>query len=343
MATSAYDAFVSADGKADYLLPSAAFADGKTNIYVQPGTYLETSNVVLPAGARMTGSGRSKTIIDFASNNASVICQSASATIYSAGAVAIANASNVVTGTETKFPDISDAFIFLKDRAYAISSVTNDTELKLENTYNGLALSGSEFKIVTLVTGHEIRDLSIVNSGSYGLVVSHCRRAKFMNITIERCDASNVYVNNCSECSFQEMDTDFSAADGFRVLASSICQFRSGNALSNAGHGFYSDDDCSFLVITSMQASANNVNFYLHGANCVLTASSGDVAATTGCEVDGDTNKIVACCFTNSGGDNLHVLATANYTLLAVLNFNTAGATEFNNESPTTAYAVTYP
>lgn len=342
--TSAYDAFVSADGKADYLLPSAAFAAGKVRIFVQPGIYNESKDIVIPEGGSMTGANRGTTIIDFGSNSASVVVDSSYGTVQNTGTVSIATGASTLYGTSTSFTSLSgsNAFVFLNSRAYAIASVTSDTELTLARVYNGSPLADVPYKALNLVSHTQIRDFTIRNSSSNGVHLRGARQCKVYNVGIENCNV-NVLLENCTECTLQDNDSDFGASDGFRVLASSCCEFRWGNALSNVGFGFYCDSSCTYLVIASMHASANGTNFRILGDNNCLSQSVGDHAAVNGLDIDGNTSKVIGCAFTNSGVDNVHVFSTALSALITCVNFNGAGNSEFNNESATTQYACTYP
>lgn len=343
--TTVYDAFVSADGKADYVLPSAAFADGKKRIFVQPGVYYETKDVSVPSGATMIGANRGTTIIDFANNAASVTCDASYGTIESKGTISITSDSKMVTGTGTYFNSIpaGNRYIYLNDRAFAISSIANDTSLELVNVYRGSALSGAPYKAMTMESCSQLSNFTIRNSASKGLFVSGYLKASISNVIIENCAEHGLYVDNCTECSFLEMDANFGGVNGYSINASTYCQFNRNNALSNAGYGFLCDANCSNLVVTCMQASANDTNFYIDGVDNCLVSSMSNHAKNDGIVVNNTTNKIVACASTYNGHDNVHVLSTADNTLIVAVNFNVAGSTEFNNESATTGYAATYP
>lgn len=340
-----YDAYVSADGKADYLLPSAAFTAGKLRVFVQPGVYNESTNVVIPAGGSMTGSNRASTIIDFKSNSASVVISSSFGTVHSTGTVSISNNSSTLTGSTDAFLGLSGSnlFVFLNNRAFAIAEVKDNETIVLTASYQGSALTNATYKVLPMTSYSWLRDITIRNSATDGLVLSGARQASVYNVTIESCGTSNMYVDNSTECTIQDCEANFCAADGYNVVASSCCQFRGGNLLSNAGYGFQSDADCAYLVVTSMHASANSTNFRLFGNNNCLSQSTGDHANVNGLDVDGETSKIVGCAFNNSGVDNVHVLSTALSAILVAVNFNGAGSSEFNNESATTQYAGTYP
>lgn len=343
--TSVYDAYVSADGKADYLLPSAAFGAGKSHIFVQPGVYNESTNVVIPEGGSMTGSNRGTTIIDFKSNSASVLVSSSFGSAHTTGTVSIANNSSTLTGSTGAFTGLSGSnlFVFLNNRAFAIAEVKDSTTITLAKTYQGSALTDVTYKVLPMTSYACLRNMTIRNSGSDGLVLSGARQANVYNVGVESCVTSNMLLDNCTECTLQDSDACFGAADGFKVTASSCCQFRGGNMLSNVGYGFVSDSNCAYLVVTTIHSSANGTNYRLFGDNCILSQSTGDHANINSLDVDGTTNKIVGSAFTSSGVDNVHVLETALSTLIVEVNFNGAGSNEFNNESSTTAYAVTYP
>src|SRR5579871_2201014 len=107
MATKLYDAIVSADGKSDYLLPSAAFAAGAKSVFLRSGVYGETANVVIPNGGTLDGESLNNAIIDFTGTSFSVQCDSAPTSIQSAGTIAVTGASTAVIGTGTTFTSLS--------------------------------------------------------------------------------------------------------------------------------------------------------------------------------------------------------------------------------------------
>ena len=236
-----------------------------------------------------------------------------------------------------------DLFVFLNNRAFAIAEVKDATTILLAATYQGIALTDVSYKALSMVSHAKVRDVTVRNSASYGLFLSGARQAKVYNVGVVSCATANVLMDNCTECTLYDNDSDFSAADGFHVTASSCCEFRSGNALSNAGYGFYCDANCDYLVISGLNASGNATNFRVFGNNHCLTQSSGDHAKVNGLDIDGKTSKVIGCAFTNSGVDNVHVFIDALAVMLMGVNFNTAGSNEFNNESSTTVYAGTYP
>lgn len=343
--TSEYDAFVSSDGKADYLLPSAAFSAGKMRIFVQPGTYKESKDIVIPSGASMTGANRTTTIIDFGSSNASVVISSSYGNIQSTGTVSIANGSTTLYGTSTSFTNlpITDAYIFLNNHAFVVASVVSDTELTLAHAYHGSPVINIPYKALKLVSGCRMREFTVRNSGTFGLYLSGARQATIYNVGVESCATANVLLDNCTECTFQATDANYGNTDGFRVLASSYCDFCWGNAMSNEGYGFYCDMESACVSIRGMHAYANATNYHIFGSNNCLTQSTGDYASVNGIDLDGFTSKVIGCAFNNSGVDNVHVLSTALSMMLACVNLNTAGSSEFNNESSTTAYVCTFP
>lgn len=343
--TAVYDAFVSSDGKADYLLPSAAFLDGKSRVFVQPGEYLETKDIVIPAGGILIASDESTTIINFGNNVASVVCDASYGNIESKGTIEVKHNSTAVVGTDTTFTNIpvGTQYIYLDNRAFEISSVTDDNNLVLAKPYRGSNLTGAAYKAMVMKSGIKVSNVTIRNSAAKGIVMSGYRKSSITNVTIESCADNLMHIDNCTECVFSETSCNFGDMNGYHVIGSTSCEFGHINATSSNAYGFYCDSDCVNLMITSSNSSANGTNYFINGKDNSLTSTVSSYANVDGIVVDGVTNKIVACASNYSGNDNVHVLETAQSTLICAVNFNVAGSNEFNNESPTTAYAVTFP
>lgn len=346
MSTNAYDAYVSADGKADYLLPSAALNAGKKNIYVQPGVYLETTNLTLSEGASITGAQRGTTIIDFQSNNARVVCAPASAAITNTGTISIATNSATVTGTGTNFLSIPSTtqYLIINGRCFPIASVADDVTLTLRNTYRGNAVVDATYSAQSLQSFNEMKNITIRNSALSGLYVASCRRARFSNVGVESCTESNVYISNSYESSFVNVDSDFSTQHGFAITNCATVHFDISSAMNNVQDGFYSDLACSYLFFDKINACNNGgANLNIAGDSVALSSIVACRAAQNGCVLNGNTCKFVCGALTMNGYNNLYISDTANNTLLGIMNFNNAGWSEFNNASSSTMYALTYP
>lgn len=101
-----YDAVVAASG-GDYTTLAAALTAGKTNVFITPGTYAETNDVVIPDDAKVVGSGAGQTIIDLGTNysfKAGAQCVLSDLTVKSAKDAAAADAGCILlTGGRSQF------------------------------------------------------------------------------------------------------------------------------------------------------------------------------------------------------------------------------------------------
>src|SRR5436190_4392868 len=137
--SNAYDAYV----PTDYGLPSAAFADGKFNVFVLPGTYNESTDIAIPDGGCITGAGRGRTIIDFGGNVASLTCSSDFKSVETGGTVTLTQGSASVLGSGTTFTNMSvGQFLILHSNSFQIGAIIDNTHLTLENVYNGISGTG---------------------------------------------------------------------------------------------------------------------------------------------------------------------------------------------------------
>ena len=344
MSTSPYDAYVSTDGKADYTLPSLALAAGKKNIFIQPGVYLETGNVVVPDGAALTGALRGQCIIDFKGNDAHVDCTSSFGTVQTAGTISVTKGSTTVTGDSTTFTSLPSGtcYLVLNGRTFLIASIVSNTELTLSRAYNGNSLTAVNYQALKLNSFNSIKNVSIRDSSTYGLYISGCRKCEVSHVNIEGCGVANLFLENVYESNFSSFEVDFSEADGVVVNGSSTCTFDNAKALSNVECGIKCDGNCSFLLFSKINAMGNgSANISLNGDNCALMLAVA-MNSSEGCLVNGSLTKVCGCSFTFNN-INLHASSTCSNLLFCDVNVNDAGSQLFYDETSNSQYGIAYP
>lgn len=141
-----YDGYVSTTGSGPnvYSLLSSAVSAGKTNIFIEAGTYTESASFSLSSsGCRITGSDQFTTIINMPSYKITGDAGSANAT----GTVAMTSGSTTITGTGTSFLSFSAGNkIIVLGYTFTILSIASDTSLTITSTgYYGKSFSGAEF------------------------------------------------------------------------------------------------------------------------------------------------------------------------------------------------------
>ncbi len=268
-----YDAVVSTDEKTgDYLLPSAALANGALNIFIRRGIYNETADVVIPVGATLTGEHRGLTIIDFGANAASLRCESGYLTVESTGTVELKSGSTEVVGTDTTFTNIAAGDVIqLFDNDFIVESVTDETTLILESPYNGRDMSGVAFSALLMRAYDQIKNFTIRNSTSVGLSLSGCRRFLMEGITISKC-IPNIVLDRCSQYVIRNTISEYSSGVGVVVGASCSGTVSMFASISNVSHGMATTGDCSNLLFHDLDSSCNGgsgiyINGVFHDAN----------------------------------------------------------------------------
>jgi hypothetical protein len=312
MATKLYDAIVSADGKSDYLLPSAAFGAGAKSIFVRSGTYMETGDLVIPNGGTMIGESAGGVTVNFGGTSHSVKCDSNPATIQTGGTIAVTNGSAAVVGTGTSFTNLSPGdFISVSDIFLPITSITDDTHLNIAFPYMGVSNSGFSYVALTMLTGISILNLTITGSTTTGLYIRGCNQLSLESITIVGC-SSNFYMQYCNAGSVRRVISFASVGDGFSISNSSIISFENLVAANCSGHGVHLTNNNSSLVFNIMQCSTNGgsgcyvdntttyANFSKSGFN--YNVGYGFYSSSTSTELITDS-----CIMNNNGSDGANM------------------------------------
>jgi hypothetical protein len=259
MATFLYDAIVDTDSKlGDYTLPSAAFAAGKTSIFVRRGFYSEVANVVVPNGGSMMGEAKDGVIIDFSGTSFSVTCDSNPSSIQTAGTIALTNNSAAVVGTGTSFTNLSPGdFISVGATFMQISSVTDDHNLTLVANYQGATVTGLTYMALTMFSGINMTNILIQNSSSYGLYMRGCRQFELDSITVNNC-TPNIYLDHCGDSNAQQILTQFSVGVGINISNALAITLNTVEATNSTSHGMaITGTNCRGLFITKSVCSIN--------------------------------------------------------------------------------------
>src|SRR6185295_19947124 len=306
---SSYDAVVDTTGGGDYKSVAAAFADGKVNVFVRPGTYNETVDVVIPNGGSLVGALRGLTIIDFGGNSASVVCNSGYEAVESKGTIDVTSASADVVGTSTTFTNLSPGdCILIANNTYIIATITDDSNLTLLNNYNGQTESGLSYRALTMQAYNRIVNLTIRNSTTAGVALSGCRRFRVEELSIDTC-SPNMVLNDCAEGFMRYIFSEFSDGVGINLNGVETTTLSSMYATSNVSHGLTCVGKCANLLFHDVDCSSNGGNgIYVNAdtfSNCNMTNCAFKHNVSNGVYVSASADMFVLnASNVDSNGDN---------------------------------------
>lgn len=189
----AYTAVVDPSGDYDYTdIQEAidyAHALGGGSILVLPGTYNLTDHITLYENISLIGFDRDSVILDFQSNAKSVKAIGEDSPYYT-GNASVSYGSTAVTGGGGANWDsgMIGKYISLKQAWYKIIAVTDATHLTIKTSYKGPTISGYGYAIANHYYGIIIKDLTILNSGTYDVAYNNGIEFDYvMNSVIQDC------------------------------------------------------------------------------------------------------------------------------------------------------------
>lgn len=269
MATKLYDAIVSTDSKmGDYLLPSAAFTAGMKSIYVRRGTYNEVANVIIPDGGSMTGETRNGVLLNFNGQAFGVRCNSLPSSIQTAGTISLTTNSTAVTGVGTNFNSLLPGdYISLGSIYMKISTITDNNNLTLTDTYKGVPVTGSSYMALTMFSGMSIDNIQIANSSVTGLYVNGCRRFSLGAVSVYDC-VPNIYIENSGNGEANQMVSEGSTGVGMTVSNSFSVSCKTLESLNSNSHGMaFIGNNVGMLVIDAECSNNGGSGIYINGSS----------------------------------------------------------------------------
>lgn len=331
----AYEAVVDAAGNGDYLLPSAAFAAGKTSVLIKNGTYVETADIVLPDGGVIRGESPSGVTIVLGTFQMKI--DGSGATKISTGTVTVANNSTAVSGSGTTFtslpnPATNKVYIQLGVNFYRIASITDNTNLVIVDTYVGDGFAGKNFIAQQMASGIVIENLILANSTIVGLSLKGIFHSKISSILVTNSTGNNIDLIDSSLVHFFGIASQNSAGDGLMITDSysilvSTSTFNNnlrglettGNCTGLVFDGCYcnvNDDDGISIGGTSSQINITDCIFYRNDLKGIDIESTGVTTVVTdsctvtenaldGIDYDGLNNIVSNCIIKDNGGQGV--------------------------------------
>mgnify|MGYP006280822203 CR=1 FL=1 len=309
-----FDAVVDASGGGDFTKISTALNVGRKTIFVRNGTYVLSSPIeITQEGTRIVGESRNGVIIDCNNTDNNIRALGDDAVLIE-GDIAITRGSTTVAGTDTLWSSkvAAGEYIQLNRVWYRIASVSSDTQLVLEEEYQGPDITDEACLIQSMIRQVQIENLSIRNgaAGEAAIQLEYVLESTVRNCLIQNNAGDGIYTfrsalnriegNVCRE-NYTGIISKYCYEDC--ISGNSCCQNHYGIDYDNSYNGTVTNNTCSNNEITGINVSGRQLsicgnvsqgNGYsglrlyrvwdsaITGNSCANNGSQGIVLSTTG-------------------------------------------------------------
>ena len=301
-----YDAIVDAKGGGDLTSIADAFADGNTSVFVKNGTYVETSDLVIPTGGVLYGESPGGVVIVLAAGN-SIKVDGSGGTKESAGTVEVVHDDATVTGTGTTFTNlVADDWIKIDDVWMHIASITDDTHLELKAAYQGVASSGLTYEAQSMVAGFLIQNVLAYASSGVGVYLRAANHGVIRDCLISNCGSYGVYILDSTETFLISSVVQRGATHGVMIENSSIIIMNVVAPKGNNGDGVHLLDSKNVIMDACDIVVNSGHGVRLNGTTTIVNVTDGVIHRNSGCGVNTGpatgTAIIDSCTIGHNGG-----------------------------------------
>ena len=161
-------------------------SEGGGTVFLQPGTYVLTADITVPAGVTLQGVSRDGVIIDC---NTSYKVKIEGANVYSDGTVSINVGADEVVGSSTTFTSaMVGRYILLGGYWYEITAFTDTTHITIGDAFAGTDnLSGATYVLADIIFNASIKKISVTNATGSGVVVGYAMEPNIIDLYIYSC------------------------------------------------------------------------------------------------------------------------------------------------------------
>jgi len=291
-----FEAIVAADGTGDYTKPSAAFAAGKKRVYVRAGTYVETTNIVIPDKGALVGESSGGVAIIFIGSFC-INVDGNSGVQETTGTISCTSGSSSVVGIGTTFTNLSPGdYIQLKSNHFEIASIADDTNLTISTVNNSGDISGQALLAQSLYSSIIISNLRIANSSISGIYIRGADRIIISNIGITLCNiaieiVSSYNINIISAVCITNV------TDGISLTNTFGCAIGPCSSTNNGDNGIVIAGNSETVVVTNCYIGQNTVN------GIEVTGTSNQIQLNL-CDIEYNNYGILS----NSGTQKIQIL-----------------------------------
>lgn len=335
--TSVFDAVVAKDG-GDYVSIADAFSNGKKSVFVRTGTYIETSDIIVPSGGRLIGESISKATIILAAGNSVRIHDETRET--SSGNISISTGSSTVTGTGTDFVATgitTGDYILIGNKYYPVLEVFDDTNLTIEDPYRGSDIVNKNYRVHKMNVAAQIQNIVIFGSSGPGLCLTRAYHTIVEDVLLSQ-NSPNLLIENSGSIILRSICNQNSKSQGMVIRdthtinmtgnevtnnihdginiqgSSSNIIIESSGISNNGGSGIVIVDEADFITITDIIVTQNSEHGIITGLNSVsCTISDCNICknAHTGITYGGSSNCATNCIIRENGQHGIVVTTQA--------------------------------
>jgi parallel beta-helix repeat protein len=252
-----------------------------------------------------------------------------------AGTISAANNSATITGTGTTFTNLSAGDYILVDTVFRlIASITNDTSLELDTTYEGNPLTGRDYVAQTMLGGVVIQNLIITSVAGIknGMYMRACNRFLIDTVLIQEINNTNIYIENCGDSGLTNVVSMDSTTYGINMTNSHSCILESCAFNNNNNNGVQIEGASQNITLDGCKISINNNNgievdgnssevsitdsMIMQNDNKGVNVTPGSTSVIInsctilrngnhGADFDGSQNSVNDCVISDNGGDGI--------------------------------------
>ncbi len=306
-----YEAIVALDGSGDYTSIPAAFNSGAKSVFVKNGTYVTTSDIVIPNSGQMVGESNADVIIYFIGAYG-VKCDGNNGVKETTGTFSIDVDTDQVVGTGTSFTNAAPGqYIMLGTNYFVVASIESDTALTVSPTYRGASMSGCITKILPMYLGCKIAGLIITGSYTTGLFIRGVRHGSLKSVTVASC-AQNITVEDISDFSCVEIVSTLSASTGVVIKGCTSLSCSVFNIFGCGSHGIEMDGiSCNIVIESTAIENNGGAGYNIIGSNTQHTLTDNIIRFNNGGGViTNSTSSLVSfssCTVSNNNGYGFNI------------------------------------
>jgi hypothetical protein len=289
------------------------YAKGGGILRLSPGTYIQTTPLVVYSSTRIQGQSSSNTTINFAGTSGNITLTGTN--VYTTGTISsISGGVNVVGSGTTWVSGMIGRQIFISNRWYIITNVVDNTHLTLLTGYSdGLTYSGN-YRIADVVKNVEFYGISLVGSTGTAIVASDIRDVNFNDVV---CTSNNkgLSLTNFMNIVSDKVIISANTSNGYELTNGSFGNFYSFASVSNTGSGAILNNvkTCGWILSACDSNGSDGINM-TSVSSCLLGLElSGNVGQGMEMVSDCNNNFVNNALINSNGSDGIKLTATSDY------------------------------
>ena len=336
---------------------------GGGTVYLEPGTYTLTADIIIPGGVTLEGISRDNVIISCGAYAVKIIGTNG----YTTGTVAVNKGSNSVTGTSTVWTSaMVGRYILLDGNYYLITVVGSATSITIDSTFPGTILggniTGANYAIADVNFLAIIRTVTIDGGVGDGLTIEYAQEPRIDNVIVTN-SATGINCNYVvfpliyTTCDSNGINLNFNYTFGFEVSFSAFSNSTSGAGvvMTNSGDATFFDSvssgntgngisltSCVEIAFVSNTINGNGgkgVEMISGCSDLQFTATSPIYNASDGDKLTASSNRIniTGCSLLSNGGLGINIAAgSCNNNSILGCSFNSNSSGTISNSGTTT-------